>query len=651
MKQRFIKLFLSFWFLIVFAAFGAELTGAQANTRSSLQNQKSKELPPLLQIPSLDTEADKLRFLFAIQKQVPKLFSDSVRYDIDLFKLLEADKELLTKLLSNPEYIKEFSKRQSLSDIDVSPPNTTVNIETINQSKVLESWKKSLSNLVDQELSTAAANASPNEALEKLISTAKQRGSLPDSPDTALGALRALLAKDSSPEAMELKELFKTEEFKKASFEQKIQLIQKNSQKIASKPLTGFKPAAAGFVETSSPKTYGDLIDAMSNIVDLDKRPLSETIQLVTVLKKSKTNVTDKEKVKSEIDKLTWDDYQYVHDKKDVLIPQALEMGLEERAAETLGTITLKKQKQLLKENTQAENVPLKPLRISEVPPHVGIFRGCASGDCSSQFSFPYPNDPHERVFFIYPEDSSKPKGIISSTIVNSDGKKSLYVITLQGSLNAADAITALHGLEKIKAQLGVDQIIIPTDPGSGLINNGVIAKAVSDAAKRGKEVPIQYQDPEIRSTIENVKTYNSGKYDHMSKNTSGKTFIAQKEVLDALKVEYTPQKPAAIELPSLNKFNTLLFALDMHESNRTELVEKTLRLGGHDSERFKQLTEVLKNEKKQPVESYVSEVTKLAEEMTKGDGSFDQEQLKAKDYVFYLGRMNAPDALEGAHY
>jgi hypothetical protein len=48
MKQRFIKLFLSFWFFLVFAAFGAEPTGAQTKTRSSLQNQKGKEVLLLL---------------------------------------------------------------------------------------------------------------------------------------------------------------------------------------------------------------------------------------------------------------------------------------------------------------------------------------------------------------------------------------------------------------------------------------------------------------------------------------------------------------------------------------------------------------------------------------------------------------------------
>src|SRR5687768_8348792 len=100
----------------------------------------------MLQIPELKTDEEKLRFLLAIKHIVPKLFTDAVVYDVDLFALLDANRELLNKLIKDPDYIKEFKKRDKLLKLSVSSavPGSTIKIAVTNEAVVLAEWKSEM---------------------------------------------------------------------------------------------------------------------------------------------------------------------------------------------------------------------------------------------------------------------------------------------------------------------------------------------------------------------------------------------------------------------------------------------------------------------------------------------------------------------------
>jgi hypothetical protein len=184
------------------------------------------------------------------------------------------------------------------------------------------------------------------------------------------------------------------------------------------------------------------------------------------------------------------------------------------------------------------------PVTLKEVTPREAIFRGCTGGDCSSQYSFPYPNDPHERVFFIYgggkdvdkekgkeeekeeaPEEESHLKGYVSATEVNYKGKKALYVITIAGNrVSAGDTKLILMALEKAKEQLGFYQILLPAqDKINGLINFPAPRGVYEQYVKGHSPLPMEYQDQLIRRAIETFDSKNnSGAYDHMESNAVG---------------------------------------------------------------------------------------------------------------------------------
>jgi hypothetical protein len=95
----------------------------------------------------------------------------------------------------------------------------------------------------------------------------------------------------------------------------------------------------------------------------------------------------------------------------------------------------------------------VNPLRLVEIPPPVAIFRGFSGSDCSSRYSFPYPNDPNVRTYFVYGHQEDL-KGYVSTVDVDVHGQPSLYVITINGKqISGADTGLILRGLYQDRAR------------------------------------------------------------------------------------------------------------------------------------------------------------------------------------------------------
>ncbi len=167
-------------------------------------------------------------------------------------------------------------------------------------------------------------------------------------------------------------------------------------------------------------------------------------------------------------------------------------------------------------------------ITLKEVPPSQGIFRSCVGDDCATRYSFPFPNDPHEKIFFILDADGHA-KGYLSGTRVIANGKPYFYAITIAGpKLDSSEVFLAVRGIQAAAAELKVEGVIVPERHRIvSLMNHAAPQEFMTRLHEEGgKRVKIQYRDPEIRSVIEGAESdYNSSAltdYDHMDKNNRG---------------------------------------------------------------------------------------------------------------------------------
>lgn len=160
---------------------------------------------------------------------------------------------------------------------------------------------------------------------------------------------------------------------------------------------------------------------------------------------------------------------------------------------------------------------------LREVPPHVGIFRGWAGGDCSSQYTFAYPWAPQERVFFVH-DHENRVKGYIGTSVVQVKGGATyLYVHTIQGArISATDTDLIIAAFQKQKAALGVSGVLLPTSGQAYyLVNYAEIRGAIAKRSYQGRNTTIAYFDPKARDIAGTFKTQNVT-YDNVSQNTQG---------------------------------------------------------------------------------------------------------------------------------
>jgi hypothetical protein len=300
-------------------------------------------------------------------------------------------------------------------------------------------------------------------------------------------------------------------------------------------------------------------------------------------------------------------------------------------------------------ENVLGQRVQVKQalgakLTIREVDPGLGIFRGCAGGDCSSQFSFPYPNDSHERVFFIY-DARDQLKGYVNATELDQDGKTTLYAITTSGSrLNENDSRMVLNALHKERAALGVDQISLPPpDRLDALLNFLPVRTIYADYAARGPARPIRYRDLKDRMMIEKFESpYNKGHYDHVAGNTQAVPFSGDAKVLGSIRTTHTTYALPDRTVP-LNRADLAELALELEGSGRSKQLKPILAHAGIPSAQIKALSVALHNEAKLPIDRWLSDIGARASRM-------GTPELMSHAYLFEEGRFRSPDAFSSAH-
>jgi hypothetical protein len=565
--------------------------------------------------PYSATIESRLTFLSGLYRQLPRLFVEGAKYDFDMLQILNDQSVLMTALNAEPEYQSAIQNRPPLSTITVTPLGNQGNrvqvpvrgalpLEAIQQFQVR---LIAAAELIDAELSrTQRAWGSEAVAALILADYARLDPSKPN-PGQIVAALQSLLPAPQKKEAAALKD-----------FNAKIEYLARNVDPALVQDPAMLDPSRLRLSAVfSGTPTLAELIQYCTEYTKT-KEALGDRLALFAQLSASSAPVASKEGMVESIAKMNHEQLVYLSDEGDILRPLLEKLG----GSQTVSDQAMKSVLSVLGDvfaKAPTTLVDVSPVVLVEQPWWYGILRGFVSGDCSSQHSFAYPNDPGERTFFI--SDPGSPgdyKGIVTASSVVKGGKRSLYVITIHGPrLGPADAYSVIYGLDQIKGQLGYDAIELPvTENLKGLVNRDDLRAAMEAIASKGEVGSIRYENNRVREIIEKLKSdYNKGDYDRRAQNTQARRFSPDPQVTKGLAAQNAwatlqmvdaspPSKATALQM-----FRDVLYAKRHGYDSAQELLEIQLKeIGqrwGIEVEAVKELMEESQNPRRSPLNEF----------------------------------------------
>jgi len=667
----------------------------------------SASVPAAIRLPDLTNTDQKLYFLNAIQKRYPGIFEGAANFDVDLLKLLQDHQTLVEKLLENPEYEKAFEKR-SLLNLTIKPTTPfDIKYQRINPTAVQE-WKAQLREAFN-ELPRWSPFETIAEGLVEIMADNhlglelrwKVERARKKARDSTSPILQWGVKKDRN-EVNEWTEFFKGLNSEKdltkrlqtvaEELERRISNADSSADKI--QLLKGQREKVEIAIDDQV-KLHG--LEEQAKIIDQTQeenvfKQQVATAQLYSFLRKKLDNFKylthsdeNLEKIKDAINALGEDDLVYFADRDatkeqlkpviDILYPtrQAAKSQDAESAEQFIDHIHRNIQKFSNQLRTYQETVE-NTVKIEEIPPPIAILRGMISGDCASRYSFPYPNDPNERVFVVNGSDGER-RGTLSATVLEVDTpsgrkEKGLYLITIAGQkMRAGDVELIFQGLEKVKGELGVDHIVLPEAKNiPALINYSTVAGIYLKHIRENKGTQrLHYQKQPIRKAIEDFQSdFNTGNYDHMDHNQQGVIF--NPKTVHAVEVSSSKIEAPELKPVPMSADEIIQFALDQHAARRFSVVDAILKTSNISQkvspEKFTEVLNLLENgpirrdvgspfgenqptylrqnayqlKSSLPVAEFEAKVTRALRELGITD-------LEKKRYLLYHGRLKAPDA------
>ena len=278
-------------------------------------------------------------------------------------------------------------------------------------------------------------------------------------------------------------------------------------------------------------------------------------------------------------------------------------------------------------------------LTLTEVHPHVGVFRGNLGDDCATTHSFGYANSPLERVFFISNKEG-KAVGYVNGTMVNlSNGKKAFFINTISGPRVSGTMTEAIFsGFTKSQEALGVDDIVILGKNNlSKNINFSIIREGYENSW--GNPVTLTFRDEGVRNII--AKHVDSSSYDSATRNKNA-YYLKDPEVGVAVEVERRPFQN--FEISDLSR--TISIRNQLRTLSLSPELAKTLGLHPDLTDIIgrQNFINFLSNEDNLDTHSYEQKITEILKKFGIERESIEQTyDLLGGNY--YIGRMNAADA------
>ena len=588
-------------------------------------------------IPELETDEQRLRYLLYIRQHVPALFEEAARYDIDLLDLLENEARLLKMLLArHPDYVRQLQSRTDYLDITVIAQGEQTVVERRVSPEAVADWRRQLSVTLDELTEDSGGGSAEELIFRKVRDLLAQKGR-----QSFSGFLAAI--------SREFPDNLKQQLFHGGDPRVIADLAVK--QVLEQGLPQNFKPEKLGMPAGAT--DVQALIERFTELAEIEHR-LRRHVSLYNIMAAADGSIqTDVESLRARISGLDANDLSMYGD-PDAIKPRVATMSDRYRAA--FGALNAKEVVRLARsfaaeftsKTERVESAISGSLRLKEVTPDIGIYRGCAGGDCSTQYSFQFPNDPNERVFFVLDQESGKPVGYFTGTIVDSLGKPVFYVITASGErMTSAQTMMALHGLDAAQAELGVTGIVLPEHGRvDGLLNFEQQRGVFIGSSSSSESVPIRYRNPKLRRTLEEFEYKGAiNSYDAVAENKSALPLRLSRESVRALRTEVRRFRYGPPELPVLTDRLVLEFALDLHFSGRTEQMREVMAIRGVSPDAVQKVLDTLANAKRLNVAEFEADVTRLLRETVLGE-----ELITRKEYLLHQGRLRAPDAMAPAN-
>lgn len=580
--------------------YGEESSSLQSPFTAKDVNNTSLDGRSSIELPDISSNEQKLALLIAIKQNIPNLFIDAAKYDIDLFNLLDDERALLKNLKEDPNlhYVDHFANKD-YHEISIIPPKHGIPIgeETI-KPEALQAWKDELQQTLESLGSEGSENTSQRAAITSGLISEKIRSQV-----------NQILSNESTDPYVSNGNAF-LEKLVKNDREFMSQFNLKKRESGADTLDKRLKVALEILTSRDPPNT--DVIHKLQQISDHEKAiQNSKSLVILKAIfdqkEKDHGAIQSFDKASEYLDHLSSHDLNFYHKKPDTF-RSVIQEFLPDHTQSVESQILKSIQKNINSYATQIERAQeraTKPVYLTQQQPVIGIFRGCTGGDCSSQYSFPYPNDPNERVFFIKEKgkkkvidaeghesevEFEKVKGYVSATEVMANGKPSLYVITVSGNhVSAGDTELILRGLEQLKDKLGFDQILLPAHDKVESLNNFAAPRSVYNRYTANQEpVKITYNNTDIRRKIQNFESihgYNQGEYDHMENNDHAVVLNFSKsehgnvETLKIIKADLPHELFQTKPLKEIPKAEILEFFIDLLHSGRTEVASKLMEI------------------------------------------------------------------------
>lgn len=656
-----------------------------------------KNLPPMIRLPSLETDEQILEFLNSIQVEYPGIFENASNANIDLVQLVKDNKRLIEGLLKQFPNYESFFQNRKLLNLRIDPPAEGVRTTSSRISTgAVWAWKRQLGEVyqnldknqnISQEIASHFLRNLP--VLEKKYQYEKDKETLTKDYTSLLE-----LGKNT-----EWTPFFVSKVNSEKQIDKKLKVLQEELQlRLNKEGLSYEKKSKLNELLVKADKTivlfdvFQDkykkyLQKEFNQAVEIEKEQ-NALAQLYFIFKRKIQDLetlsqADYGKVFQAQQEISDDDLAYFSDREaideysslffkflrqkgKISEFQEFEVNFNQLLAKDLKTYT----RQVREYTVEVK----KPVLLKEIPPWLAILRGLIAGDCGTAQSFPYPNDPHEKTFLILDAEKSS-KGIVTVTEVevsspqSSIRQKALYVVTVSGRrVTAADTEIIFRGLEKEKVKLGVQDIVLPSKKNIlELINysdirgvyqhhieNSLLSKEFQNLQGK-KKIELQnqsvskihYLNPDIRSYIEQFPSkYNGGQYDHMDRNDNGVIFRADSNQ-EKIKTEITTNETELIQPRSLTLKEMVLFTLNEYAADRYELANLLLNTQplseGENPENFKKIIRLIENQGppgSKKVAEFEAEVKQALLQFGFNASDFDQ-----KDNLFFQGRMRSPDA------
>jgi hypothetical protein len=563
---------------------------------------------------------DQVSFLNGVRALIPKLFIEATTYQVDMFELIQAQKELWATLEKMDTYKKHKKSKEQLLTIGLRlEDGEQTAVQRSIDPAAISAWKHDMLQILE--------GLSSNESIEgQLLSKMSAHASLAQSHQGLVSTILRLVPMSEQ----ERSQLMRASEEEKADF---------LATRLNEVP-NGFDFSRYPWIEQRDLKGLKEAVQKSR----VARRTYASLLELHLLLQDSSNTIDDRlDTAKERINALGELDLDIFID-KDVFKKRLAVLGAKSTINPRFVTDLIGAHVNEISSKQVTTQAKFKNLSLHEVDHNLAMFRGMVTGDCSTEYSAGFSASPFERTFFIVDQDQ-RVEGTVSLTLLkDASGNQVAYVHTVAGkSLSSADVMMAFEGIRQLLPTLGAGGMVIPTSAQISALNNLSTSQSVfSDLATTRSlgQTSLKYQDSELRDEINKVDT---APYDMPSSNTEGTRMDVQNPIVDASPQNVVNRFKDFTPIP-MKGAEFAILALDMLALGQKDMAQKIAKLGKVDFNQLESLDKIIQNKDQLTIAEYKQNV----EEFFRYFGNDAGGLFDTHSYYFELGLLRAADSLSG---